>query len=117
MRPRRSVDAQGRRTHRHRGSHRPHRNLPAVHHPLFRIRGPMKIWGALSAAFTGWMKILRGDASWQQHFAITPAGLATALVIFVFFALVSIAIAAIGINAPTLPGLAAGLVVQCLSIL
>ncbi|WEJ32651.1 hypothetical protein [Devosia sp. SD17-2] len=77
----------------------------------------MKIWGALSAAFTGWMKILRGDASWQQHFAITPAGLATALVIFVFFALVSIAIAAIGINAPTLPGLAAGLVVQCLSIL
>lgn len=77
----------------------------------------MKIWAALSEAFAGWMKILRGESGWQSHFALGPAGLATALVIYVFFALVSIAIASIGVNMPTLPGLAAGLVVQCLSLL
>lgn len=77
----------------------------------------MKIWAALSDAFRGWLNIVRGEGGWQQHFSLTFAGLATALVIFVFFALLSIAVAAIGINTPTLAGFAAGLVVQCLSIL
>lgn len=76
----------------------------------------MKIWAALSDAFSGWLMLARGDAGWQARFALTPAGLATALVLFVFFALLSIALASIGVNLPTMEGFFAGLLVQGLSL-
>ncbi|MCW5722603.1 MAG: hypothetical protein KIS86_15810 [Devosia sp.] len=77
----------------------------------------MKIWAALSEAAQGWLLLVRGDASWRHRFALTSSGLVTALVLFVLFAVVSIAFAAIGVNLPTLEGMVAGLFVQGLSIL
>lgn len=77
----------------------------------------MKIWAALSNAFAGWLLLARGEAGWEKHFVLTAAGLATAVVLFVLFAALSIAFASIGVNLPTLEGMLAGLLVQCLSIL
>lgn len=76
----------------------------------------MKIWVALSNAFFGWLMLARGDAGWRQRFVLTHSGLVTALVLFVFFALISIALAAIGVNLPTVEGFIAGLLVQGLYI-
>lgn len=77
----------------------------------------MKIWQALRSAFEGWVKILRGDAGWPTHFNLSAAGLATAIVLFLFFALLAIAFASTMVGLPTLVGVAAGLMVQALSIL
>lgn len=77
----------------------------------------MKIWAALSEASKGWTAIIRGDGDWARHFALTPASLASALVLFVFFALLSIALASANVGMPSLFGLLIALLVQSLSIL
>jgi len=77
----------------------------------------MKIWGTMSEALKGWIAIVRGDADWARHFAISAAGLATALVLFFFFALLSIALATADVGIPSFFGLIIALVVQGLSIL
>lgn len=76
----------------------------------------MKIWAALKDALTGWIALIRGEADWQRHFAISAAGLTTALVLFLFFALLSIALASANVGMPDLFGLIISLVVQSLSI-
>lgn len=77
----------------------------------------MKIWAALTAAFAGWVAIIRGEADWQKHFSISAAGLTTALVLFLFFALLSIALASASVGMPSLFGLIIAVLVQSLSIL
>lgn len=76
----------------------------------------MKIWAALSEAFKGWIAIVRGEADWARHFSISAAGLATALVLFLFFALLSIALATADVGIPSIFGLIIALIVQSLSI-
>jgi len=77
----------------------------------------MKIWAALSEALKGWIGIIRGEAGWERHFSLSLPGLVTALVIFVFFALLSVAIASANVGMPSLEGALAALFVQSLSIL
>lgn len=77
----------------------------------------MKIWAALTASLAGWLAIIRGEADWQKHFALSSAGLATALVLFLFFALLSIALASANVGMPSLLGLIIAVLVQSLSIL
>jgi len=76
----------------------------------------MKIWIALKEALAGWISMIRGDADWRRHFTISAAGLTTALVLFLFFALLSIALASANVGMPNLFGLIIALVVQSLSI-
>jgi len=76
----------------------------------------MKIWAALKEALAGWIALIRGEADWIRHFAISAAGLTTALVLFLFFALLSIALASANVGMPNLFGLIIALVVQSLSI-
>jgi uncharacterized membrane protein (UPF0136 family) len=76
----------------------------------------MKIWAALKNALAGWIAIIRGDADWQRHFSISAAGLATALVLFLVFAVLSIALATADVGIPSLFGLIIALLVQSLSI-
>ncbi|KRA95131.1 hypothetical protein ASD83_20160 [Devosia sp. Root685] len=77
----------------------------------------MKIWTALKEALAGWIAMVRGEADWQRHFAISAAGLTTALVLFLFFALLSIALATADVGIPNFFGLIIALLVQSLSIL
>ncbi|HWU18841.1 MAG TPA: hypothetical protein VN155_14255 [Devosia sp.] len=76
----------------------------------------MKLWAALSNAFAGWVKILRGDAGWREHFAFTAPGLVTAILIYFFFAFLAIAFASMNIGMPGLGGIASALIVQGLSL-
>ena len=76
----------------------------------------MKTFAALKEALAGWIAIIRGEADWQRHFTISAAGLTTALVLFLFFALLSIALASANVGMPNLFGLIIALVVQSLSI-
>ncbi|HWV22509.1 MAG TPA: hypothetical protein VN036_15890 [Devosia sp.] len=76
----------------------------------------MRIWRALKEALAGWIALVRGEADWRRHFSISAAGLATALVLFVFFALLSIALATADVGIPNFFGLIIALVVQSLSI-
>lgn len=76
----------------------------------------MKSWSALGEAFAGWMKIVRGQAGWETHFAFTVPGLVTGLVIFAVFAFLSVLFASIGIGVPTLSGFIAVMLVQGLSV-
>lgn len=77
----------------------------------------MKIFAALKEALAGWIAMIRGEADWQRHFAISAAGLTTALVLFLFFALLSIALATADVGIPSFFGLVIALLVQSLSIL
>ena len=77
----------------------------------------MKIFAALKEALAGWIALIRGDADWIRHFAISAAGLTTALVLFLFFALLSIALATADVGIPNFFGLLIALLVQSLSIL
>lgn len=77
----------------------------------------MKIWAALSEAFKGWIAIVRGDPDWARHFTMSAAGLATALILFLFFALLSVALATADVGIPNFFGLIIALLVQSLSIL
>lgn len=76
----------------------------------------MKIFAALKNALAGWIAIIRGEADWQRHFSISAAGLTTALVLFLFFALLSIALASANVGMPSLFGLIIAVLVQSLSI-
>lgn len=77
----------------------------------------MKMFAALREALAGWIAIVRREADWARHFVLTPAGLVTALVLFLFFALLSIALASASVGLPNLVGLIIALLVQSLSIL
>ncbi|MGV3575892.1 MAG: hypothetical protein ACO1O4_12270 [Devosia sp.] len=77
----------------------------------------MKIFAALKEALAGWIAMIRGEADWRRHFAISAAGLTTALVLFLFFALLSIALATADVGIPSFFGLVIALLVQSLSIL
>ena len=77
----------------------------------------MKIWAALKDALAGWIAIVRGEADWARHFALTAAGLTTALVLFVLFALLSVALASANVGMPSFMGLVIAILVQSLSIL
>ncbi|KKB76657.1 hypothetical protein VW35_18020 [Devosia soli] len=77
----------------------------------------MKIFAALRNAITGWVGLVRGDTDWRRFFAISSAGLTTALVLFLFFALLSIALASANVGMPSLFGLVIAVLVQSLSIL
>lgn len=76
----------------------------------------MKTFAALKEALAGWIAIIRGEADWQRHFTISAAGLTTALVLFLFFALLSIALASANVGMPSLIGLVVAVLVQSLSI-
>lgn len=77
----------------------------------------MKIWAALKNAVAGWIAIIRGEQGWQRYFSISAAGLTTALVLFWFFALLSVALASADVGMPSLFGLIIAVLVQSLSIL
>jgi hypothetical protein len=77
----------------------------------------MKMFFALRNAVNGWIAIVRGDADWARHFALSAAGLTTALVLFLFFALLSIALASANVGMPNLFGLVIAVLVQSISIL
>lgn len=76
----------------------------------------MKTFAALRDAVTGWIAIIRGEANWARHFSISAAGLTTALVLFLFFALLSIALASADVGMPSIFGLIIAVLVQSLSI-
>lgn len=76
----------------------------------------MKIFAALKEALAGWIAMIRGEADWIRHFAISAAGLTTSLVLFLFFALLSIALATADVGIPSFFGLVIALLVQSLSI-
>jgi len=77
----------------------------------------MKTFFALRNAVNGWIAIVRSDADWARHFALSAAGLTTALVLFLFFALLSIALASANVGMPSLFGLVIAVLVQGISIL
>jgi hypothetical protein len=77
----------------------------------------MKIFGTIREAIAGWVAIVRGDAGWSRHFTLSAAGLVTALVLFFFFALLSIALASANVGLPDVIGLVIALLVQSISIL
>lgn len=72
----------------------------------------MKIWAALSNAVQGWIQIVRGQAGWRDHFAISKPGLVTALLIFFFFAFLAIALSSTAVGMPGSLGIIMALVVQ-----
>lgn len=76
----------------------------------------MKSWALLGEAFSGWVKIVRGQADWREHFSLSGAGAATAFVIFVVFAFVSVILASLSVGMPTLSGFIAVMLVQGLGI-
>lgn len=76
----------------------------------------MKIWAALSKALAGWMMILRGEPGWREQFSLTLPGLATSLVIFLFWALLAIALASTHEGMPDIFGVINALVAQALWI-
>lgn len=77
----------------------------------------MKTFAALKEALAGWIAMIRGETDWIRHFAISAAGLTTSLVLFLFFALLSIALATADVGIPSFFGLVIALLVQSLSIL
>lgn len=76
----------------------------------------MKLWAALSHAWRGWSLLLRADSGWREHFSLTPPGLATALLVFLLVAFLSVAFASMGVGMPSLLGIVSALVVQGLSV-
>ena len=69
----------------------------------------MKLWAALRNATIGWVMLLRGDEGWREHFALTAAGLATALAIFVFVTFLAVITVAIGSYIPGFFAILAGM--------
>lgn len=76
----------------------------------------MKIWSAISSAFLGWLLIIKGDTGWREHFTISLAGFATALVVFLFFGFLAIAAASTYQGMPGVLGILDALLAQCLWI-
>ena len=77
----------------------------------------MKIWAAISNAATGWVMLLRGQASWRDYFKRTAAGLATALVLFIFITFLAVIMVAIGTDIPGLFAIIAGMVALSLPLI
>lgn len=77
----------------------------------------MKLFGALHQAVSGWIMILRGDELWREQFRFTPAGLATALVLFYLFAFLAVVLASLEVGVPTLQGFGDIMVIQSLGLL
>lgn len=76
----------------------------------------MKIWTALRNATIGWAMLLRDQDGWRSHFAFTPAGLVTALIIFIFTTFLAVVITSISIGLPSLIGVIAAMVVLALPL-
>lgn len=76
----------------------------------------MKIWAALRNAVIGWAMLLRGEEGWRGRFAFTPAGFATALIIFIFTTFLAVAITSTGIGMPSLIGVVAAMFVLALPL-
>lgn len=82
----------------------------------------MKIWAALRQAVIGWVMLLRGQDGWRERFALTQAGLASALVIFFFTtflvvaATLAVAINSVGIGMPGSTGIVAAIFVLALPL-
>lgn len=76
----------------------------------------MKIWAALRNAVAGWVMLLRGEDGWRERFAFTPAGLVTALIIFIFTTFLAVAITSISIGMPSLIGVVAAMFVLALPL-
>lgn len=72
----------------------------------------MKIWAALSNAFVGWVRIVRGAADWRASFSLTKAGFVTALLIFFFCAFLAIALSSTAVGMPGSVGIIMALLVQ-----
>jgi len=77
----------------------------------------MKILLTLRDAVQGWIAIIRGEADWARHFTLSLAGLMTALALFVFIALILIALVTLDTGLPGLIEIANGVFGQALSIL
>ena len=77
----------------------------------------MKIWAAISNAATGWVMLLRGQAGWRDYFKRTAAGLATALVLFIFITFLAVIMVAIGTDIPGLFAIIAGMVALSLPLI
>ena len=77
----------------------------------------MKIWAAISNAATGWVMLLRGQAGWRDYFKRTAAGLATALVLFIFITFLAVVMVAIGTDIPGLFAIIAGMVALSLPLI
>lgn len=76
----------------------------------------MKIWTALSNAVLGWAMLLRGEEAWRDRFALTAAGLATALIIFIGATFLAVAITSMSIGMPSLVGVIAAMFVLALPL-
>jgi hypothetical protein len=76
----------------------------------------MKIWAALSNAVIGWVMLLRGEDGWRERFSLTPSGLVTALIIFIFATFIAVAITSMGIGMPSLIGVVAAMFVLALPL-
>jgi hypothetical protein len=76
----------------------------------------MKLWVALRDASRGWAEIVLGRQGWRERFSFSAAGLATALIIYFFFAFLSIAFGAIGTGMPGAAGVVTNLLVQGLYV-
>lgn len=77
----------------------------------------MKIFAALRDAVQGWIALLRGEPDWARHFTLSLAGLATALALFLFIAIILIALVTLDTGLPGIFQIASGVFVQALSIL
>ena len=77
----------------------------------------MKIWAAISNAARGWVLLLRGQDGWRDHFKLSAAGLATALVLFIFITFLAVLIVAIGTDIPGLFGIVASMVALSLPLI
>ena len=69
----------------------------------------MKIWAAISNATWGWILLLRGQENWRDYFKRSAAGLATALVLFIFITFLAVVTVAIGADIPGLFAVLAGM--------
>jgi len=76
----------------------------------------MKLWTTLRSAFSGWVKIARGEEGWREHFSLTVPGLVTALCIFAFVAFLAVAFTSMSIGMPSAIGVFAAMFVLALPI-
>ena len=77
----------------------------------------MKLWSILSKAAAGWLMIVRGEAGWREHFTLSAAGLATALLIFALLAFLAVALASMSIGMPSLIGVLIAMLVLALPVI
>jgi hypothetical protein len=74
----------------------------------------MKLVATLRDAINGWVAILRDQPDWANHFRLSAAGLATAVVLFYLFAFLAIVIGSMAFGVPTPAGLVAAMLGQSL---